>query len=41
MRVGKGHKTYKNGDEYIGTWSKDMRHGRGKLSLADGSVYEG
>ena len=41
MREGRGVCYYVNGDVYEGDWVKDKRHGRGKLSQADGGEYVG
>lgn len=31
----------KNGVKYDGEWKDDMLHGKGKLTWADGSYYDG
>ncbi|CAM9664301.1 unnamed protein product, partial [Choristocarpus tenellus] len=33
--------TYSNGSKYEGEWKGGRKHGKGKLSMADGSVYNG
>ena len=39
---GKGKMKYENGEYYIGQWSKDRRHGKGKLYNKIGKIkYEG
>jgi hypothetical protein len=32
---------FPNGEKYVGQWENDKYHGRGILTLPDGSVYEG
>ena len=32
---------YGNGNKYIGEWKNGLRHGKAKMVLLDGSVYEG
>lgn len=32
---------YADGSTYDGAWSRDMRHGRGTLTLADGQRWIG
>ncbi len=33
--------TYANGDVYVGEWTNDFRHGKGKHTLVSGEVYDG
>ena len=35
-RCGYGIMKYDNGDEYVGDWFDDRRHGTGKLTYPDG-----
>lgn len=32
---------YCNGDEYIGFWQNDKKHGKGKLIYSSGDLYDG
>lgn len=41
QRHGFGIETHKNGQKYIGHWSKDKYEGKGSLTLEDQSVREG
>ena len=39
--LGYGTEYYKDGACYSGSWSKNTKHGEGKLTSADGSWYNG
>jgi hypothetical protein len=42
VRNGKGHFVYENAFfSYDGEWVNGIKHGKGKLSMRDGSFYEG
>ena len=40
-RDGKGTYIYVNGDKYIGSWKKGLRHGNGTFTHANGKVDKG
>ena len=33
LRKGKGIKTYKNGDKFVGEWKEDLKNGKGNQTL--------
>ena len=40
QRHGKGQYYYDNGDSYDGTWKRNMKHGYGTYTYADGRRYQ-
>ena len=41
QRHGKGMQTFEDGSKYIGIWKNDEYDHHGKLTLEDGTIYEG
>ena len=41
MKYGCGTDTYANGTIFIGSYKKGMREGYGKLTMKNGTEYEG
>lgn len=41
QRHGHGVEITKNGDIYEGGWDQDLKLGKGRMVLADGTYYEG
>ena len=41
QKHGHGTKVFKNGDKYVGEWSKDKATGKGKFWSSEGDYYEG
>ncbi len=41
LKHGKGTCNYENGDQYFGSWEKDLKSGFGKITYKAGGSYEG